>query len=120
MRRRLRAQRRDCWPIGCEFTSGWCRHGEPSISFAILGCGLAAIAEDAQQHQEQIDEIEIEPQRTHHRLATGNAAIIIDVVHLLDALRIVRREPNEYDHTDYRYRPVRELLVNTWPQVDKS
>jgi hypothetical protein len=35
-----------------------------------------------------------------------NGAVIIDVVHLLDALRIVRREPNEYVHTDYRYRPV--------------
>jgi hypothetical protein len=81
---------------------------------------LAAITEDAQQHQEQIDDIEIEPERTHHCFASRNGAVIIDVVHLLDALRIVRREPNEYDHTDYRYRPVRELLVNTWPQVGKS
>ena len=53
-----------------------------------------------------VHEIEIEPEPTHHCFASRNGAVIIDVVHLLDALRIVRREPNEYDHADYRYRPV--------------
>ena len=37
---------------------------------------LAAIAEQAKQHQEQVDEVEIEPQRAHHRLAAGDGAVI--------------------------------------------
>src|SRR5258707_131011 len=49
---------------------------------------LAAAAEEPQQHQEQIDEIEIEPQRTEDRLAAHHRAVIVGDVHLLDLLRV--------------------------------
>src|SRR6516225_6812646 len=66
----------------------------------------AAIAKEAQQHEEQVDEVEIEPQRSHHRLLSGDAAVVVDVVHLLDALGVVGGETDEYEHGDHRDRPV--------------
>src|SRR3974390_3591478 len=49
----------------------------------------AAVAEQPQQHEEQVDEVEIERQRTHHRLAAGDGAIVHHAVHFLDLLRVV-------------------------------
>ena len=44
----------------------------------MLGLRLAAVAEQLQQHHEQVDEVEIEPERAHHRLAAGDGAVVAD------------------------------------------
>ena len=59
--------------------------GQPARSASGLTWGVqylfparsASVAEEAQQHQEQVDEVEIEPQRTHHRFAAGDGAVVI-------------------------------------------
>src|ERR1700751_5718101 len=66
----------------------------------------AAVAEQAQQHEEQVDEVEVETQRAHHRLAAGDATVVVDVVHLLDALRVVGGQADEDQHADHRDEPV--------------
>src|SRR3974390_1846428 len=48
----------------------------------------ASVTHEAQQEQEQVDEVEVERQRTPHRLAADHRAVVVDIVHLLDALRI--------------------------------
>jgi hypothetical protein len=60
----------------------------------------AAVAEQPQQHQEQVDEVEIEPQRAHDRLAAGDGAVVHRAVHLLDVLRVVGGEPDEHEHAN--------------------
>ena len=60
----------------------------------------AAVAEQPQQHQEQVDEVEIEPQRAHDRLAAGDGTVVHRAVHLLDVLRVVGGEPDEHEHAD--------------------
>src|SRR5688500_15226158 len=68
-------------------TPGPCRCGsllEPSR--------LAAVAEELEQHHEQVDEVEIEPERSHHRLAAGDRAVVARIVRLLDLLRVVGRQ----------------------------
>ena len=37
----------------------------------------AAVAEQPQQHQEEVDEVEIEPQRAHDRLPAGDGAVVV-------------------------------------------
>src|ERR1700756_2205046 len=60
----------------------------------------AAVAEYAQQHEEQVDEVEVEPQRAHDRLAAGDRAVIVHVVHFLDRLRVPGGEPGEHEDAD--------------------
>src|SRR5579871_6368653 len=55
----------------------------------------AAVAHEAQQEQEQVDEVEIERQGAHHRLPAGDSAVIHRAVHLLDPLRVPCGEPGE-------------------------
>src|SRR6476659_7347643 len=65
----------------------------------------AAVAEQPQQHQEEVDEVEIEPQRAHDRLAAGHGAVVHRAVYLLDVLRVVGGEPDEHEHANDRDRP---------------
>src|SRR5262249_43766217 len=52
-------------------------------------CGRSAtVAEEAQQEQEQVDEVEIERERAHHRLAAHDSAVLHRVIHLLDPLGV--------------------------------
>src|SRR6266436_4015003 len=60
--------------------------------------GSAAIAEEAQHEQEQVDEVEVERQRAHHGLAADNGSVLHRIVHLLDALRVPCGEPGEDEH----------------------
>ena len=53
---------------------------------------LLAISKQRQQHQEHVDEVQIEAQCAHDGLAAGDRAVISDIVHLLDALGVVSRE----------------------------
>src|SRR5664279_90972 len=54
---------------------------------------VAVGAEQAKQHQEKVDEVEVERQRAHHRLAAGNRAVVVGRVHRLDLLRVVGGKP---------------------------
>ena len=49
-----------------------------SCDRAFCRCRLAAIAHEAQQEEEQVDEVEIEAQRPHDRLLAGQLAVIAD------------------------------------------
>src|SRR6516165_12071523 len=66
---------------------------------------LAAIAEQPQQHQEQVDEVEIESERAHYGLAAADRAVVHRIVHFLDRLSVIGGEPGEHEHTDDRDRP---------------
>src|SRR5436190_11486483 len=48
----------------------------------------AAIAEQAQHEQEQVDEVEIERQGAHDSLAADDGPVLHRVVHLLDLLGV--------------------------------
>src|SRR5580704_13428057 len=61
-----------------------------------------AIAEEAQHEQEQVDEVEIERQCPHHRLAADDGTILLRIVHLLDPLRVPRGEAREDEHAGGR------------------
>src|SRR5258706_14252454 len=52
-------------------------------------------AQKAKQHQEQVDEIEVELQRAEDGLLAGKRAVVRGGVTLLDPLRIVGGEPRE-------------------------
>src|ERR1700756_5074993 len=53
---------------------------------------VAAGAEQLHQHHEQVDEVEIEAQRPHDRLLAAGFVIVALVIHLLDLLRVPRRQ----------------------------
>src|SRR5215813_10210741 len=61
---------------------------KPGRSLQSVCWRLAAVAEEAQQEQEQVDEVEIERKSAHHGLAAGDGAVIVHAVHLLDLLRV--------------------------------
>src|SRR3974377_720157 len=63
---------------------------------------LAPVAQEAQQEQEQVDKIEVERQRPHHRLAANEGTVVRGRVHLLDPLRIPRRQAGEDEAADRR------------------
>src|ERR687888_529110 len=48
----------------------------------------ATVAEEAQQEQEQVDEVEVERERAHHSLAADDGAVLHRVIHLFDALGV--------------------------------
>ena len=48
----------------------------PGFSDLNLAVGLAAIAHEAQQEQEEVDEVEIEAQRAHDRLLARHLAVV--------------------------------------------
>src|ERR1044071_5953445 len=74
----------------------------PGRSTSLFYLRLAAVADKAQQEQEQVDEVEIEREGAHHRLAAGDRAVVADIVHLLDALSIPGGQPGEDQHADRR------------------
>src|SRR3990170_2757045 len=67
---------------------------------------LAAFAEELQHEDEEVDEVEIEPEGAHHRLLGANLLGIAGKIHLLDVLRVIGGEAGEDQHADDRDRPV--------------
>src|SRR4051812_37733500 len=62
----------------------------------------AAIAEEAQHEQEQVDEVEVERERAHDGLAADGGAVLLRVEHFLDLLRIPGGEAGEDEHAGSR------------------
>src|SRR6185295_17238164 len=62
------------------------RRGAPK--FKSVALPSAAVADEAQHEQEQVDVVEIERERAHHGFAAGDGAVILHVVHFLDLLGI--------------------------------
>src|SRR5262245_17718905 len=82
--------------------SSW--YSARSATSAILRS--APVAEQPQQHHEQVDEVEIERQRTHHGLAASDRSVVHGIIHLLDLLRIPGGEAGEHEDADHRDDPV--------------
>src|SRR5262245_23501567 len=80
---------------------------KPGRSLRSLCWRLTAVAEEAQQEQEQVDEVEIERESAHHGLTAGDGAVIVHVVHLLDLLRVPGGQAREDQHTDRGDREVK-------------
>src|SRR3974377_293183 len=73
---------------------------------------LAPVAQEAQQEQEQVDKIEVERQRPHHRLAADEGTAVRGRVHLLDPLRIPRRQAGEDEDADRRNRELQPRALD--------
>ncbi len=65
---------------------------------------LFAIAEQAQQHQEQVDEIEVEAKGAHKRLFAHDFAAIAFKIHFLDLLGVIGCEADKDQNADCRDR----------------
>src|SRR5438270_11199214 len=65
-------------------------------------CASAAVAEEAQQEEEQVDEVEVKRKRTHHRFAADDGAVFHRMLHLLDPLGATCRQSGEADYSVYR------------------
>ncbi len=63
---------------------------------------LAAFAEEAKQHDEQVDEVEIEPKRAHDRSLARDLAAHAYRVALFDLLCVIGGKASEDDHADNR------------------
>src|ERR1700719_3917650 len=61
---------------------------------------IPALAEQLQQHHEKIDEIEVERQRTHHRLLVSDFSAVRLEIHLLDTLGVVGGKADKYQDAD--------------------
>ena len=64
---------------------------------------VAAAAENPEQHQEQVDEVQVELERSENRsLAHGTGIDIFRLGegHVLDVLGVVGREPYEHQNAD--------------------
>ena len=61
----------------------------------------AAVAEEAQHEQEQVDEVEVERERTHHRLAGRDRAVLVHVIHLLDLLGVPGGQAGEDEDAEH-------------------
>ena len=62
---------------------------------------LFAVAEQLQQHQEQVDEVEVEAQGAHDGLLGGNFTRVAFVVHFLDLLGVVGGQAGKHQNTDH-------------------
>src|ERR1700694_960029 len=60
----------------------------PGRLFTRASLPSAPIARQAQQHQEQVDEVEIERKRPHDHFAAADGAVVHRVEHLLDLLGV--------------------------------
>ena len=67
-----------------------------------LAVPLFAVTEQAQQHQEQVDEVKIQGQRAHDRLFGGHLAILAGDIHQLDPLGVIGRQAGEHHHPGHR------------------
>src|SRR6516164_4897041 len=67
----------------------------------------AAVTHQLKQAREQVDEVEIEAQRAHDRLAAGHRTIIGHAVHFLDLLRVPGGEPGKHDDANDRDSPLK-------------
>jgi hypothetical protein len=61
---------------------------------------LPALAKQLQQHHEEIDEVEIQRQRTDNGLLPCDFSRVRLKIHLLDTLRFVCGQADEYEHAD--------------------
>src|SRR3979409_2424818 len=66
----------------------------------VLASILPALTEQLKQHHEQINEVEIERQRTKHCLLICDFSRVRFKIHLLDALRVVCGQADEHDDAD--------------------
>src|SRR6516162_235950 len=66
----------------------------------------AAIAEQTQQHQEEVDEVEIKPQCAHDRFAAADRPVVYRAVHFLDRLSVVGGQAGKHEDADDRNRPI--------------
>src|SRR5687767_830761 len=71
------------------------KKGGRSRLFRSVPFELFAVSKETQHEQEQVDEVEVERQRTHDRLAAGHFGTVCFVIHLLDLLGIVGGETCE-------------------------
>src|SRR6266487_4581601 len=80
----------------------WQKESAPAVGrgacFQVGCCASAAVAEEAQHEQEQVDEVEIERQRAHDGLAADDGAVLHRVEHLLDLLRVPGGKACEDEH----------------------
>ena len=63
----------------------------------IVGAALAAVAEQLEQQQEQVQEIEVQAERAHDRLLGRGVGAVGLVVHVLDGLGVVRGQAHDFD-----------------------
>src|SRR3984885_3665976 len=66
----------------------------------IAASTIPALAEQLQQHHEKIDEVEVERQRTLHRLLVSDFSAVRLEIHLLDTLGVVGGKADKYQDTD--------------------
>ena len=62
---------------------------------------LFAIAEQVQQHQEHVDEVQVQRKCAHEAFLCSRFAAVTFVVRRLDALCVVRGQTSEDQHTDH-------------------
>src|SRR4051794_2492394 len=75
---------------------------------------VAPVPGEAQQHHEQVDEIEVERQRADDRIGPG-AAVRHRQRHRLEPLRIVSGQAREHDHADERQDELEAVTVPEHP-----
>ena len=74
---------------------GW----EPNGLAAPLEVGSSPVTHNSQEHEEEVNEVEVKRQRTPDRfLGVFVGAFIPEDIHFLDFLRIVRGQPNKDKH----------------------
>src|SRR5262249_14855799 len=73
------------------------------------GCSVSA-PRQAEEHQEQVDEVEIERQRADDRVA-GELTFRQLERHLLQALRVVGGQSREHDHANHRDQELQRVVV---------
>src|ERR1700712_4632325 len=78
------------------------KKGDPKAAL-MVACSnlLLAASHKLQQEHEQVDEVEVERQRAHDRLAPCNGCVIGFEVHFLDPLRVVGRQARECKNADH-------------------
>ena len=62
---------------------------------------LTSIASELQKEDEQVEKVEVKGESAHDGLLPGNDVIVILQVNVLDALRVIGGQPNEYDNPDH-------------------
>ena len=63
---------------------------------------LFPVTKEAQHHDEQVDKVEIETQRSADRLLLGYLAAVAHHILGLDVLRVVCRQPGEHQNSGNR------------------